>query len=383
MPDTRALAFDWTAWGGIGMATRGSIPKIMELAGVQMLPPEAGVAWIRRELLSSDHRGEVIVAGTLGMMATELHDTGGVDPATFTPDDHGPMVGSAWLSVHDGVVVETTLDPTRQPFLFDHRIDGIPVLPGVMGMEAFAEAAMLLAPDHQVVAVEDVTFDAPLKFYRDEPRTLTVQALVQPWGDELVAHCRLSAQRTVPGNDTPQRTVHFSGRVRLARTGPDAERSDPPAAGEGPTLDTGQVYSFYFHGPAYQVVESAWRSGDSAVARLTDPLPDDHDPADQPLVNAPRLFELCFQTAGLWQAGRDGRLALPMRVGSARVLATGAAPAAPVQAIARQTGHDEFECAVIDGAGNVVVRLEGYRTIPLPTPIPESVAAALGSAFAD
>ena len=383
MPDTRALAFDWTAWGGIGMATRGSIPKIMELAGVQMLPPEAGVAWIRRELLSSDHRGEVIVAGTLGMMATELHDTGGVDPATFTPDDHGPMVGSAWLSVHDGVVVETTLDPTRQPFLFDHRIDGIPVLPGVMGMEAFAEAAMLLAPDHQVVAVEDVTFDAPLKFYRDEPRTLTVQALVQPWGDELVAHCRLSAQRTLPGNDTPQRTVHFSGRVRLARTGPDAERSDPPAAGEGPTLDTGQVYSFYFHGPAYQVVESAWRSGDSAVARLTDPLPDDHDPADQPLVNAPRLFELCFQTAGLWQAGRDGRLALPMRVGSARVLATGAAPAAPVQAIARQTGHDEFECAVIDGDGNVVVRLEGYRTIPLPTPIPESVAAALGSAFAD
>jgi len=52
-PQTRALALDWTAWGGIGMATRGSIPKIMEMAGVQMLPPEAGVAWIRRELLSA------------------------------------------------------------------------------------------------------------------------------------------------------------------------------------------------------------------------------------------------------------------------------------------------------------------------------------------
>ncbi|MGA8046221.1 MAG: SDR family NAD(P)-dependent oxidoreductase, partial [Dermatophilaceae bacterium] len=61
-PETRALALDWTAWGGIGMATRGSIPKIMELAGVQMLPPEAGVAWIRRELASGDHSGEVIVA---------------------------------------------------------------------------------------------------------------------------------------------------------------------------------------------------------------------------------------------------------------------------------------------------------------------------------
>ncbi len=38
------------------MATRGSIPKIMEAAGVQMLPPEAGIAWIRRELTSGSAR---------------------------------------------------------------------------------------------------------------------------------------------------------------------------------------------------------------------------------------------------------------------------------------------------------------------------------------
>ena len=55
-PDTRGIAIDWTAWGGIGMATRGSIPKIMEMAGVEMLPPEAGVAWLRRELMSPSLR---------------------------------------------------------------------------------------------------------------------------------------------------------------------------------------------------------------------------------------------------------------------------------------------------------------------------------------
>jgi len=42
-PGTRAIAVDWTAWGGIGMATRGSIPKIMEAAGIEMLPPEVGI----------------------------------------------------------------------------------------------------------------------------------------------------------------------------------------------------------------------------------------------------------------------------------------------------------------------------------------------------
>ena len=146
-PQTRGLALDWTAWGGIGMATRGSIPKIMELAGVQTLPPEAGVAWIRRELTSSGFTGEVVVAGALGMMATEYHESGGLDvDAVRQQHPFGPMVGDVTLSVNDGVVSRVTLDPAAQGFLTDHRIDGTPVLPGVMGMEAFAEVAALVAP---------------------------------------------------------------------------------------------------------------------------------------------------------------------------------------------------------------------------------------------
>ena len=192
-PDVRALAIDWTAWGSIGMATRGSIPKIMAAAGVDMLPAEAGVAWIRRELSTGVPDGEVVVAGALGAMAGEFHDTGGIDPASLPVD--GPMLGEVdRASVHDGLVVRTTLDPAARPFLDHHRIDGTPVLPGVMGMEAFAEAARLLAPDWHVAAVENVDFRAPLKFYRDEPRTLTITALLRPDGDDLVAECRLSAR---------------------------------------------------------------------------------------------------------------------------------------------------------------------------------------------
>ncbi len=71
-PGVRALAIDWTAWGGIGMATRGSIPKIMAAAGVEMLPAEAGVAWIRRELGTGMPDGEVVVAGALGALAAEF-----------------------------------------------------------------------------------------------------------------------------------------------------------------------------------------------------------------------------------------------------------------------------------------------------------------------
>ena len=49
-PDTLGVAIDWTAWGDIGMATRGSIPQIMEAAGIDMLPAAAGIPVVRREL---------------------------------------------------------------------------------------------------------------------------------------------------------------------------------------------------------------------------------------------------------------------------------------------------------------------------------------------
>ena len=367
-PDVRTLALDWTAWAVIGMAARGSIPKIMAAAGVDMLPPEAGVAWIRRELNTGIPDGEVVVAGALGAMAAEFHETGGIDPACLTVD--GPMLGEVVrASVHEGLVVRTTLDPTARPFLDHHRIDGTAVLPGVMGMEAFAEAARVLVPDLHVAAVENVDFRAPLKFYRDEPRTLTVTALLRPDGDDLLAECRLSAYRSVPGTDQPQPTVYFTGSVRLT-SDPPVLTADEAAPGDDiAALAAEQVYRLYFHGPAYQVVGSAWRHGDGAAARFAADLPPQ---VDAPVLIGPRLVELCFQTVGLLEAGTDGILALPLHVDAVRL--AGRPEERPgLVATARRDGHGGFNCTMRDDDGTLVLRLDGYRTVPLPDPPPADV----------
>ncbi len=386
-PQTRALALDWTAWGGIGMATRGSIPKIMEMAGVQMLPPDAGVAWIHRELAASAFRGEVVVAGRLGLMATEYAEHGGLDTVRLLgdPAEHGPMLGEAVASAHHGLVVTTTLDPAQQPFLDHHRIDGTPVLPGVMGMEAFAEATALLAPaGYRVAAVEDVAFLAPVKFYRDEPRALTVTVRVEAdataaESGDLLARCVLTAERTLPGHDAPQVSTHFTAVVRLTTAPAEPERRAPVAAASGYRLTPAEVYALYFHGPAYQVVGAAWEADGTSVAQLADPLPDNHTPAAAPLVGAPRLAELCFQAAGLWEAGRESRMALPARVGSMRVL--GDAGDGPLYAVARQVAEGTFDCVVLDSDGDVVLRLDGYQSVPLPSPVSGDVVAPLAEAF--
>ena len=87
--------------------------------------------------------------------ASVFCSTSGTQPAGWSvrgerPDElmpHGPMVGKiASIDIQSGITIETTLDPTNQPFLHDHQIDGTPVLPGVMGIEAFAEAALCCFP---------------------------------------------------------------------------------------------------------------------------------------------------------------------------------------------------------------------------------------------
>jgi len=382
---TRGVAIDWTAWAGIGMASRGSIPKMMEVAGIDMLPPEVGVPVVRRELTAEGAGGEVLVAGALGVLADERHPTGGLDAEGATQaaaEGAGPMTGRiTGMTVGGGLSVRTELDPARQAFLNDHRIEGTPVLPGVMGMEGFAEAARALVPGWEVVALEDVELLAPFKFYRDEPRTLELRALVRDGGDAtLVADCTLIGRRSLPGQGE-QETRHFTGSARLAREALAPPPATVPAdAGEG-GIGHDAVYRVYFHGPAYQVLERVWRDDGHVVGRLAGELPADHEPQSRPTEFVPRLIELCFQTAGVWELGTAGRMALPTHVDRVVRFAGADAPGPLWAVVSPREGGDGVDAEVVDEAGRVRVRLEGYRTIELPGGIDADVLAPIRAAM--
>jgi len=382
-PETRAIAIDWTAWAGIGMASRGSIPKMMELAGIDMLPPEAGIPTVRRELVAGGGRGEVLVGGRLGVLVEERDPTGGLDPDAADALAAGPMLSHVTgMRVGTGITAEATLDPTAQPFLDHHRIDGTAVLPGVMGVEGFAELAALPLPGWRVAEVADVRFLAPVKFYRDQPRTLTLQAQLSPDGDDVVADCRLTSVRALAGGDE-QATTHFTGRVRLTMA-PAEEASDAsaPAAPAGTTVEREQLYRVYFHGPAYQVVERAWRDGDRTVGLLPAELPPGHQPAEAPLLMAPRLVELCFQTAGVDQLGSSGQMALPERLGRAAVLRDPAQAEGRLHAVVTRRGDGGADAEVVDQAGRVLVRVERYGTVALPDGLDNTLLEPLRAAMA-
>jgi hypothetical protein len=348
------------------MATRGSIPKIMELAGIDMLPPEAGIPWIRRELTEGSGAGEVVVALGLGILAKEWDAAGGVDIAAAQQRAAGPMTGEITAKCFDGALtIEATLDPAVQPFLHDHQIDGTPVLPGVMGIEAFAEAALWPLPDWHIDAIEDVNFFAPFKFYRGEPRTVTTCAVVRAQGDRLIADCRLIGSRTLANQAEPQVTTHFTGRVCLVKQVAPADVA-PPAFGDpvGSLIEAPEIYRRYFHGPAYQVVERAWWNEHRIVGQMARSLPENHQPAGRPLAMAPRLIELCFQTAGLWEMAVNHRMGLPYHIDRVRLRRAPELAEGPLVAVVTPRADGAiFDANVVDAAGNLYLHVSGYRTV--------------------
>ncbi|HNU04705.1 MAG TPA: SDR family NAD(P)-dependent oxidoreductase [Anaerolineae bacterium] len=390
-PETRGIAIDWTAWGQIGMASRGSVPAIMAALGIDMLPAEAGVPTIRRELTYGGTRGEIVVAGRLGAWMEERDATGGADVAKINAAlaQRQPrllMVGEVKATkLYGGIEVETLLNPHEQPFLFDHAPDaGTPWLPGVMATEALAELATALTglarsetgqskgeSGWQVAAVENEQMMGAFKFFRMEPRSLYLNATLSPAANgDLIAHAVLRSVTKPAKEGLPvQVKEHFAADVRLtaAPAGKPALDFQPPAEADL-SIPAAEIYQTFFHGPAYQVIERAGVQGGQCVALMPHDLPPNTAPADVESLLAPRLVELCFQAAALWHVKTHNAMAFPL--GFASVTAyrqPEEADGRRLYGIVQTTDNgDTFDAQVVDEAGNLFVELKGYRTVGRP-----------------
>jgi hypothetical protein len=234
-----------------------------------------------------------------------------------------------------------------------------------MGIEAFAEAAQWMLPGWHVEAVEEVNFLAPFKFYRNEPRVLTIQAAFYPQGECLLADCQLTGSRPLPNQPEPQIITHFTGRVRLTKDPRSLGMGVPPPEAPARSLmEAADIYRVYFHGPAYQVLERAWRDGDRIIGQMARSLPDHHEPHERSTLVAPRLIELCFQTAGLWEMSEQGRMGLPQRVHQVCFRPElEPADGGFYAVVTPDPDHESFDAEVVDTNGNRYISLTGYQTV--------------------
>jgi hypothetical protein len=279
-------------------------------------------------------------------------------------------------------------------------MDGTPLLPGVMGVEGFAEIASLIASDlgcakpcYTVASIEDVDFFQPLKFYRQEPRIATWRAAVAPEATGLVADVTLESTREIAATGAQQHATHFFGRVHLVPRSEDPVDMlvvEPPAwngaaAKSSAIVGSSDIYRVYFHGPAFQVLDGVQREGNAVIGKLRADLPA-FTGAPVHMLTLPRLLELCLQTAGVWEIGKTGVLALPTAIDRVVVHQVPQEGAALYAQMEPRPGSDDelaFDGRVVDEKGQVYLEMNGYRTARLPTTIDPEQVAPLKAAVAD
>jgi len=109
-------------------------------------------------------------------------------------------------------------------------------------------------------------------------------------------------------------------------------------------------------------------------------MPADHTPETGHTTTEPRLAEACFQTAGLWEIGHDGHMALPAHVDLVS-MPHRPAPETELFAVAHRADDSSFDCQVLDREGAVVLRVNGYRTIGLDGPLPADLQRPIRDAM--
>ncbi len=391
-PTIKGQVIDWGAWADIGMASRGHIPELMKRLGIEMLPPAPAAATVYRELAFGP-AGTVVIAGALGALEAQKNRQ------EFLDADKANAALRAGKPIHvmlsrvtgyhpvEGVVLETDLDPSSEPFLKDHTRDGVPLLPGVMGIEGFSVAARHISSvlgaekgGFRVDRLEEIRFLAPFKFYHNQPRRITWKARPLLEDGNLIVPVTLESILVRRGL-SEQPMLHFSGQVYLKPVGVPVEAPivKPPYWNGAYTVKADDIYRLYFHGPSFQILEGVQRNGDYVLGRMRPQvLPITSQPGV--LTASPLLVELVLQTAGIWEAGSTGIMALPSYIGSMTLHRSEPAQSpifAEVLPCSTPDGRLSFDARVVDGEGRMYLELKDYRTAPLPERVEQDLLAPL------
>lgn len=372
----RHLALAWTAWSEVGMATRGDTLERLTQAGVEPLRVEAGSrAFV--QALASDARGELLVANGLGSLDRWDSFRTAEPAATVEHGEHGEPVDHGGNGHCGGPLLERLsevvpgrrlrsprrLDAARDVFLADHRIHGYPYLPGVLGLEGFAEAALCLHDGLACSGFEAVSFDLPLKL-TGETLDTEVVAETEEEGEITRVRCRWESRtRPLRGAPAGRSRVHFQGTC-LLQPRPAALEPGRPIVPGPLRLPAEEVYRRYFHGASFQVHGGAVRLAEDAlearINRRPKPL---FNGRDGDFAVAPLVLEAAVQNAGLLAMIRHGVMALPTAIRRIRLAAPAPADALFTRARPVAAGGEDlvYDCEVLDSQGNRFAVLEGLQ----------------------
>lgn len=190
-PKVHAIGFHWHAWGDVGMATKPETRLALEMVDMQFMPAAEGVQHLMRELESRSIDREVLITDDryyrMFYPAEQVVDhkqaiPAGIARVPLLKEEIQPCCGGQRAFA-------APVDPSRDPFLTEHLLQGRPLLPFVVAIEMLWESASLTLDSNRLV-LKDVEACGGVRFFHDEVRELRLET--QPAEGNSI-YCQLRA----------------------------------------------------------------------------------------------------------------------------------------------------------------------------------------------
>jgi len=265
-----------------------------------------------------------------------------------------------------GVVLTGRLSIAGQPWLADHAVAGVVVLPGA----GFVELAIRAADEVGCGLVEELTLGAPLVV----PSAAAVQIQVVVDAAEAAGRRAVSVYSRADQPDS-EWVLHAEGVVGAQAPAPSADLSVWPPVGAA-AVDVSDAYQRlaargYHYGPAFQGLQAMWRRGGELFAEIT--VPEGVEVGGFGI--HPVLLDAALHAAGL--AAETAQMMVPFCWQQVSLRAAGATR---LRARLAPAGPDALSVELADTAGGPVLSVASMLTRPISAQ--QLTAAVTGAAGA-
>ncbi|MEV6595173.1 SDR family NAD(P)-dependent oxidoreductase, partial [Streptomyces acidicola] len=279
----------------------------------------------------------------------------------LTATGHPLLGATVSLADRDEHVITGRLSVRTHPWLADHAVGGVVLVPGTGLLELALQAGEQLGTP----GVDDLTLAAPLVL--PEHGAVQVQLVAEAADGSGGRPVRIYSRPG--GGDDAAWTLHAQGRLGAVADRPAADDLTAwPPAGAAETDLTG-VYERlaeheYAYGPAFRNLRRLWTTDTDLYAEVT--LAEDQQSEAGRFVLHPALLDAALHSLLPGVAGDDGRSLLPFSWSAVTVDASGAVTLRV--RLALQGGDSDsptVRLTVADGTGAPVAAVEALTLRPL------------------
>lgn len=273
------------------------------------------------------------------------------------PTEHGLLGAAVRRADDDGWILTGRLSLKDQPWLADHAVMGVVLLPGT----GFIELA--LATGRQVGAelVEELSFEAPLILTEDA--AVQIQVVADEREEDGTRRIAIYSRLQDDGDAAWVR--HASGALSSAPAEAEEELSEWPPEGAEP-VDIGFLYdrlaeAGYDYGPAFQGLHAAWHRGEELFAEVA--LDDQQAREAERFCTHPALFDSALHAAlHAALAEEEGKLVVPFSVRGVRLRKRGTTA---LRVRLTRGEDDALRLEARDDDGSSILSVEGLIARPI------------------